>query len=197
MWKINSFGKKAKQLVVAGAWLIACTHLAAQVQTPVENSLAAEVRAAALFEESLSYTLTYNAQSVDSALYGEQEVRHAILKGLQYWNECTEKDANVTLGHSNFQLVWSHALSNSEWGAVTYRKQRGSVIAFTIELNASKSLTLTQIEKIVAHEFGHVLGVPHDVSNSSVMHYNARAMLSHTLNREIDNANCREARAAL
>lgn len=144
-----------------------------------------------IFNKKTEHTLYYNHSSYEGS-HTEKDIKDSILNGLNYWFDCSKQQVFLSNIETEFQIVWSNSLNNKEFGAANYKKQNNEIISFTIELNNNKNLTLLEIEKISAHEFGHILEIDHNIDNNSIMNFSATKMLSQLSNQEKDNSLCKQ-----
>lgn len=143
------------------------------------------------FNNQKEYTLFYNHSSYNGS-HNKKDIETSILEGLNYWFDCSKKQVSLSNVEIEFQIVWTNSLNSNEFGAANYKKQNNEIISFTIELNNNKNLSLLEIEKISAHEFGHILEIEHNINNDSIMNFSASTMLSQTINKEKDNSLCKQ-----
>ena len=115
--------------------------------------------------------------------------KKAIIDGLFYWDKCFSE--KIGFEKNEIFFIEKSILEDNSYGDAVYKldKINNSIVEFTINVNKNKVFDFNQLKLVIAHEFGHILGMPHNLNKKSVMFINSK-MLSQEPDIENDIKIC-------
>lgn len=121
-----------------------------------------------------------------------------VYNGINYWKKCVEENIEINLidknnysNIKNFKIQWNENLEEHAYGHALITKKNDNIIEWIIELNPNKKLSEEKWKKVIAHEFGHIVNLPHTLDKDSVMFFRGIDMLNLQINKEKDNSICK------
>ena len=93
---------------------------------------------------------------------------------------------------NKFTITWDNSVPLYLWGEANYLKTRenNEIVGFLIKINANRKISPENLEVIIAHEMGHIIGIEHTTEDDSDMHYNGKK-ITEEKKRDKDISECK------
>ena len=132
-----------------------------------------------LIYQPLKAETVYVVLRTDDFSVSASTARFAFAKASQFWRQC------------GFILEEGEGIISVQWGTVEAPRlaytdvTRLGKFLVSAKITISSELSGSEMEKVMTHEFGHVLGLPHSADPMSIMHSSARGRYLPLIERQL------------